>query len=429
MGTIIVVGMDTRGQKRPAGSKLESKANKIIRTLDNSNLSMRDEDDTYNILSQSSSNGIKPVSQSVAEVHDNQLCNVCGQVVVILSTDVTCLQCCLCDEYYHGSCLEVANSTLLDFLYVVTEIGGWCCSSCRLTNKTGKPTKGLTKAARQQEHVNQELQSIKNQLSILSTNLLSISRNIPAPPGDGVVQSSDLDQMISFSDANRIDLKSFPSTYAQIVASNSVDTGKKNGGADRIPDLREGFKTAILSAVHTEMMTRDKRALNIVVSGMKTSNLASDAIQFSELCSSEFNIVPTIRSTFRLGRIIEGRIQPLLVTLGSSAEVDDLIRRASQLRFSRSPQVRDRIFLNKHMTRAEALAAYNARVLRRAKGSGRTNSGDLVGLETNRVMDPSSQLHDVNANQSGVLISFHDPQAPVMVATASTTPANDSSSK
>ena len=155
---------------------------------------------------------------------------------------------------------------------------------------------------------------------------------------------------------------------------------------------------------------------------MKTSNLASDAMQFSELCSSEFNIVPTIRSTFRLGHIIEGRIQPLLVTLGSSAEVDDLIRRASQLRFSRSPQVRDRIFLNKHMTRAEALAAYNARVLRRAKGSGRTNAGDVVGLDA-----PSSMTSMQTRAESYSL--FTTLRLPVMVATASTTPADDSSSK
>jgi len=163
------------------------------------------------------------------------------------------------------------------------------------------------------------------------------------------------------------------------------------------------------------MLTKEKRAHNVVITGMKISSFASDAVQFAELCSSEFNIQPTIRSTARLGKVIEGKIQPLLVTLNSSTEVDNLIKRANLLRFSRSPQVRDRIYLNRHMTRAEALAAYNARVFRRSKESNQsnqssTNSDDLIRLDVPLNIELDSQ-HPVLPAPAKVLVQGLDPTA------------------
>ena len=141
---------------------------------------------------------------------------------------------------------------------------------------------------------------------------------------------------------------------------------------------------------------------------MPISNIASDATQFSELCCSEFNVRPTIRSTSRLGTAIEGKIQPLLVTLSTTTEAEDLVSKAKQLRFSRSRQVRDRIYLNKHLTRAEALAAFNLRSLRRSKQSN-TASKDQNGSDETPSMDLEHQHLDANLDP-GVIRS--DPVIP-----------------
>ena len=100
---------------------------------------------------------------------------------------------------------------------------------------------------------------------------------------------------------------------------------------------------------------------------MKPSTIASDGNQFFDLCNHELRLNIHVRSTFRLGQRNSGRIQPLLVTLGSSEEAEAVMSVARELRNSKSPMVRDRIYINRHLTSAEREAAFNARELRRAK--------------------------------------------------------------
>ena len=133
------------------------------------------------------------------------------------------------------------------------------------------------------------------------------------------------------------------------------------------PTLNTNVRNAVLSAVHTEFKSITNRANNVVVTGLKPSNIASDADQFSDLCGSELFVFPSIKSTHRLGSMIEGRIQPLLVTLQSPDDARDLLLKAKLLRNSTSDHVRDRIYINKHMTKAESLAAFNNRKQMRDK--------------------------------------------------------------
>ena len=338
-------GVQTR--KRRISKPESTLSTKVSRTTADRNSSKHDDDESDDLLTQSTMNS----QSNTPDIPNTSICGTCKQTIIV-STEVDRLQCCLCDVYFHGSCLEVANVTLLDFLYVVSEIGGWCCTSCRLTKKVASKLPKPSKASIHQDHVNQELQEIKNQLSILTSNLLSVSKNsITTTSGVHTAQISDMDNLLSTSNSIG-SVSNIP--YAQIVGSQQSGSTEKKIGVNPIPNLSMGVRTAILSAVHTELQNKDKRAFNVVITGMPISNIASDATQFSELCCSEFNVRPTIRSTFRLGTAIEGKIQPLLVTLSTTTEAEDLVSRAKQLRFSRSRQVRDRIYLNKHLTRARS---------------------------------------------------------------------------
>ena len=65
------------------------------------------------------------------------LCNICKQSTSTSLLEVTSLQCCMCSEHFHGNCLKISKPTI-DFLYVVIEVGGWCCPACRLARSSLK---------------------------------------------------------------------------------------------------------------------------------------------------------------------------------------------------------------------------------------------------------------------------------------------------
>ena len=126
---------------------------------------------------------------------------------------------------------------------------------------------------------------------------------------------------------------------------------------------------------------------------MPISKIASDATQFSELCISEFNVRPNIISTSRLDTVIMDGIHPLCVTLSTASEVDDLVSRAYKLRHSKSRRVRDRIYLNRHLTCTEAWVAFNERSLRRSKQTNKKYSNETDGTHnTDLVTQPQNVI-------------------------------------
>ena len=89
------------------------------------------------------------------------VCNKCKKNVSTDTIHVTSLKCCICEGYYHGSCLDIDNPTLLSFLHVVADIGGWACVECR--KRGGKLPARVTKNT-----VNNDIASIKSQLNSIS---------------------------------------------------------------------------------------------------------------------------------------------------------------------------------------------------------------------------------------------------------------------
>ena len=110
----------------------------------------------------------------------------------------------------------------------------------------------------------------------------------------------------------------------------------------------------------------------------------------ADLCSQELKLNIHVRSTFRLGQKNSGRIQPLLVTLGSSEKAEAVMFVARELRNSKSPMVRDRIYINRHLTSAEQEAAFNARELRRAKNKSHNSESAPRELREAQLTSPES---------------------------------------
>ena len=69
-------------------------------------------------------------------------CKTCNKPTAFNIFEVNSVQCCFCRSVHHGSCLDIDES-LLPFLYVIKEVGGWCCPTCQSTQQpTANKSKG-----------------------------------------------------------------------------------------------------------------------------------------------------------------------------------------------------------------------------------------------------------------------------------------------
>lgn len=131
------------------------------------------------------------------------------------------------------------------------------------------------------------------------------------------------------------------------------------------------FRNAVVSAVYADFEEKDRRAKNIVISGLCTSS-QSDKVSVENLCNSEFGFTPQIVKCRRLGLPRDDRVQPLLVVLETTNDSEFLIKNARCLRRSANPAIRDSVYINPDLTKAEALTAYHRRCRRRELAAARS---------------------------------------------------------
>ena len=161
-------------------------------------------------------------------------------------------------------------------------------------------------------------------------------------------------------------------TYAD-VASVPVNTAASIQTARSRP---VNFHEAVVTAVHTDQRARERRAKSIVVSGLATDTGSSDTATFHRLCLSELGFDVEVTYTRRLGNVIDGRIQPLLVCLQTAEVANQLVKNAKLLRNSVNTSVRENVYINHNLTKIEARLAYEERCRRRQRLS-RATDGDV----------------------------------------------------
>ena len=131
-------------------------------------------------------------------------------------------------------------------------------------------------------------------------------------------------------------------TYAD-MASAAVNTAAPVQTASSRP---VSFHEAVVTAVHTDQRARERRAKSVVVSGLATDTGSSDTAMFHRLCVSEFGFDAEVTYTRRLGNVIDGRIQPLLVCFQSAEVANELVKNAKLLRNSVNTAVRENVYIN-----------------------------------------------------------------------------------
>lgn len=142
------------------------------------------------------------------------------------------------------------------------------------------------------------------------------------------------------------------------------------------------LRQSLVAAVYIDQRDKDNRASSFIISGLPTSAVQSDTSIVKELCSNEFHVQIDVVNTKRLGKTLSSassssvKVQPLLVNVKNADHAKQIVSSARQLRKSAVPLVRDNVFINPNLTKAEATAAYELRCRHRETAARRSTTGD-----------------------------------------------------
>jgi thiamine monophosphate synthase len=103
-----------------------------------------------------------------------------------------------------------------------------------------------------------------------------------------------------------------------------------------------------------------------MVRGLKPVDGIDDLNVFTNFCEQNLPIKPAVVRCHRVGKIVTGKVQPLLVVLRDADAASELLNCAPRLRKATDENVKH-VFINQDLTAAQALAAYQLRVARRTQ--------------------------------------------------------------
>jgi len=226
------------------------------------------------------------------------------------------LSCDICDGHFHYKSVHMEESTYL-ILRDIIDTTGWVCSNCRFETRL-------------------QLQSLRSGLARLAEEVAALKQSV---------------QNLSTCS----DRQGLSSTSTSVSYSTSASV------------VHQQSNKSTLAAVHQEMAAKQRRQRNVVVYGLDPVNGVEDAELFLQLCEDYLECKPHIDPSKcrRLGKRSAGdvRTKPLLVVLDSDHSAQELIKKSHVLRGH--DEVKD-VYVNRDLTPAEALAAYEQRCRRRA---------------------------------------------------------------
>lgn len=141
---------------------------------------------------------------------------------------------------------------------------------------------------------------------------------------------------------------------------------------------KASFQTAVLSTINKEHKEQAIRSKNFLVYGLPATENCTDEQTVEQLLQTELDLQPEIKLCKRVGKKVPGKVQPLKVTVASQEQVSAIVSNARNLRHSKDDYIKESVYINRDLTKAQADAAYLARCQRRqarATRVGQQNDG------------------------------------------------------
>lgn len=184
-----------------------------------------------------------------------------------------------------------------------------------------------------------------------------------------VLSFLNIDQNTSLTNAVSPSTNTSPTTYK---GTDGKQSSQRTSYAAVASQQHMSTQEQVVAAVYLDQSQRDRRANNIVITGLPVCPDMSDKALVSQMISKELLIVPDIVQLRRLGRTGNDinlnaglNVQPLLVVLKTTSQANSILQRAKLLRGSVHSVISDHVYINRHLTRAESIAAYEERRQRR----------------------------------------------------------------
>jgi len=205
-------------------------------------------------------------------------------------------------------------------------------------------------------------------------------------------------------------------SWAEVTANTQLPQLPHHLEQEKPRKLGTNFLQSLIAAVYVDQSEQKRRESSLIVSGLQESKTQTDKLIFTNLCSEEFNMQPDIVITKRLGRAQPTKIRPLLIVTRKTDEAQHLIAVAKQLRKSSNLTVRNNVFINRNLTKAEAEAAYCVRVQRRQAAVHHADNQQSRG--TRYEVNASNKPSDIDVSLS-LLSTANNPNALVPLPSSS----------
>ena len=302
------------------------------------------------------------------------ICDKCGVLAHVF-----------CLGYVYASTFEGALTDLIDLL-------GWQCFDCKTSNRN------------RLLDLEKECRSLKTEINKLKTVNQSLQKDMAALK----FSLSTVSQQKPLERHQPVEVNDIP--VAAGLNNNRIDSSNASYAQDAALPPSPASMDAILKSVHLEIMNKNKKKANIVISGLAPSKECDDKAMVSRLLSNHWSIPDdSIAGCKRLGQVQVNRIQPILVTLRNESIAEHILSSAKILRNSTCDEVRERIFINPDITKAESLALFELRERRRNKSKHHNEQQDqshvqppLLLQRPPQVVQPPQQLQQ----QAHILPTF-----------------------
>lgn len=229
----------------------------------------------------------------------------------------------------------------------------------------------------------QTVVNLQQQVSFLLTFVGAVDGG-PSPAADAAANSVINSQFGDVADANAnvddIDVTNTTAVPTLPHFETVVNRKKRAAKSIHHSALNAPLCQAVTTAVYLDMQNIELKAKNIIISGLDESADCSDKDLAMNLFSTEFAEQPNIVLIRRLGKrdlTDDRKVRPLLITFDNSHTAQHFIDNAKVLRSSNSVEIRDRVYINRDLTKAQSQAAYELRCRRRAAAAQRrSKQGD-----------------------------------------------------